>query len=633
MPATASIRLNGTATPKETYKVGDTVTLTNNDNTSVSAWAWTLLSKPTGSTATLATPTAASSSFVVDKEGGYLVRLIVNDALPDEDQDTAVARVLTIHAGLHPHAKDETGEGDPTEGWARHWRESYITIDKRIGLAERRTVLYSGAASTGPKLLTLSTTASLPNGDVAPSVALASAGTTNSAIFLWDGGALATNDVLSVVTFGLSELFANPDALVAGDAVYAGAAGVLTKTSPAVGAYPVGYCAVVDGGNVRVWFTPAARAHGDQAGGTEHAEATSTTAGFQSAADKGKLDGLAGGNLIINGAMDLWQRGYATSIISNAVAGVERGYTADRFYGFVSNDLAAGLMSAKFTPQTGAAGNSRFSLRVEKNAVQPGGFMGFAQEIDRRFVEQVRGQKCTLRFKWKRGAGFTGAPVIMVRANVPAGTEDQWWGTYGGDTPIEVWFAPEPGTSFEVWTGTLADPLPTNIVGLSVLFGAYHDDAVGSGATDFLEFAEISMVAGEVAPASFAYAGGSLAGEIALCKHYYEKSWELGTDPNTATAVGAWRPTVPLGATAAAGAVIPASYPVEYETKRAFPTMTMFEPVGSAADSILLEGAACGVSFALTGTDNTSVVNASGAPVGPLTIPGVLGQWIADAEI
>jgi hypothetical protein len=249
--------MNGNATPNETYAVGGTVALSNFDNTGVVSWVWTLLSKPAGSTAVLATPTAATSSFTADKEGSYRIRLVTNDGT-----SLAVARVKTTHVGLIPFAKDETNEGDSTEGWAKAWRESYQLLDQRIGIpANRRTVRYVGTAASGPLVLTATgAVVTLPNGDSVPAVDRVSAGAGSSAVFLWDGGALATNQDIRVLAWGMSDLFANPDTMVANSPVYLGTTGVLVKTLPSADAAQlVGFCLLVNGGNIRVWFEPIPR--------------------------------------------------------------------------------------------------------------------------------------------------------------------------------------------------------------------------------------------------------------------------------------------------------------------------------------------------------------------------------------
>ncbi|MCC6139814.1 MAG: hypothetical protein IT389_04265 [Nitrospira sp.] len=70
-----SITLNGSASVDPN---GDPLT-----------YRWTLLAKPVGSAAVLQNPTTVAPTFVVDRDGDYIVQLIVNDGLLDSAPDTA----------------------------------------------------------------------------------------------------------------------------------------------------------------------------------------------------------------------------------------------------------------------------------------------------------------------------------------------------------------------------------------------------------------------------------------------------------------------------------------------------------------------------------------------------------------
>src|SRR5262249_48204601 len=63
--------------------VGTTMTLDGSASSDVDgdllSYAWSLSTKPTGSTASLSDPTAIFPSFVIDKPGDYTAQLIVND--------------------------------------------------------------------------------------------------------------------------------------------------------------------------------------------------------------------------------------------------------------------------------------------------------------------------------------------------------------------------------------------------------------------------------------------------------------------------------------------------------------------------------------------------------------------------
>jgi len=130
--ATASIRIDQsthTTTPigvvgraRDDLEIAEQVTLRNGDDSGVYSWRWVLLARPTGSTAALSNPIAATATFTPDIVGTYRVRLTVNEGLLGE-VDTTVA-VVRDPDGLRIPAAGETTEanwligGSPNErGW------------------------------------------------------------------------------------------------------------------------------------------------------------------------------------------------------------------------------------------------------------------------------------------------------------------------------------------------------------------------------------------------------------------------------------------------------------------------------------------------------------------------------------
>lgn len=126
------------AGPDHTVLVTDTVPLDGSQSSDADGdpltFQWTFVSGPAGSTATLSDPTAVRPTFLVDRPGTYVVKLIVNDGLTDSAPDTvqigtANSRPVayagpdqTVHVGglvwLDGAASSDV-DGDPlTYGWA-----------------------------------------------------------------------------------------------------------------------------------------------------------------------------------------------------------------------------------------------------------------------------------------------------------------------------------------------------------------------------------------------------------------------------------------------------------------------------------------------------------------------------------
>jgi hypothetical protein len=244
MAAAALILLNSVPTPLETIKQSDLVTLSNSNDTGVTTWEWTLVSKPAGSTAALSSTTTPTCTFTADVEGAYLVRLIVNKALSDRADARAIARIKTPHASLRLLARDETVESDPVEGWASPLRSMSQLLEKGIFLPTKKTAVYVGSTVTAPVALFVTGVSTLLNGDVVPSVNVQTTEGTGSAFFgFYDAaGSLTNGSIIQVVTRGNTASFTNPASFSVGDPVYATAAGAIGKTPSSDATHLIGVC-------------------------------------------------------------------------------------------------------------------------------------------------------------------------------------------------------------------------------------------------------------------------------------------------------------------------------------------------------------------------------------------------------
>jgi len=104
--------------------LGSLVTLAN--ETPATTYLWAIVTQPAGTPADgfelslppYNTSTDPSPSFYINKEGSYLIRLIINDGLADEAEGTIICAVRELQTGNRIPAAQETTEVDPDEGWA-----------------------------------------------------------------------------------------------------------------------------------------------------------------------------------------------------------------------------------------------------------------------------------------------------------------------------------------------------------------------------------------------------------------------------------------------------------------------------------------------------------------------------------
>lgn len=493
---TASIRFNGVASPNDTYSIGDTVSLANSDNTGASSWLWTLVSKPNGSTASIASSTASSTSFVADVEGAYLVSLVVNGS----ESDSGVARVVTVHRSLKPLAKGETDEADSTEGWALPWRETYLSIDKALGLGDYRTVVYSGSSGSGPMILITDGTGNLSNGDVVPKCV--SGYTENESpvpairaargIFLWESGSIANGQVVKVLAKGLSTLVTNPQfyqtgynegvvkgtrLFVSGDPDEGATRGGFSFIDDTTGStlYPVsvrigneqevGFCiaSASDGsGKVRLWWDPFGRnvtdRHGFPGKYNLHYPADWDYNGFIKNSDYQTLKGITNlENIVQNGGFDHWQRPHlqsGTAVINDLTitGSVSAGNfsrphkLADRWWAVARNGSGADKQVFGFWCKASAEGGSLYAssqncVRVKNYVTGSSGLEYWVfQEIDRDIVGLLARQHNDLATEYSGGTAVSQGHVsLSVKIRKGSGMSGSIWAGIWTSTDGDVW--------------------------------------------------------------------------------------------------------------------------------------------------------------------------------------------------
>jgi len=288
-------------------------------------------------------------------------------------------------------------------------------------------------------------------------------------------------------------------------------------------------------------------------------------------------ENIAGKNFVINGGMDIWQRG--TSFTNPG------GYTADRWFG--SRD--SGQNNYSYSQQTsgGITGLPNY-VRIQRTSgdTQTGSIY-FNQSIETTNSYPMANQTVTLSFWAKAGANYSATSnAFYARVLYGATNNVQMYHYTSGVSSFTTSFTLT--TSWQKFTYTVTIPSTATQVGVE--FQAFPTGT--AGANDYVDFAGCQL---EIAPQAtpFSRAGGSIGGELALCQRYYIRysagstygilSNQYGFATTTTLAVFYYAPPVTLRTT----------------------------PVGSSGGNIRIINPSAGTVINLTSTSNDGNTSAS----------------------
>ena len=218
----------------------------------------------------------------------------------------------------------------------------------------------------------------------------------------------------------------------------------------------------------------------------------------------------AGKNGIINGGMDIWQRG--TSIACSATA-----YTADRWQGY------RGVVGATVSRQTSSLtlDSIQYCARVQRDSGNTStSTIWFSQAIETVNSYPFAGKAIAFSFYARAGANFSAASsALNVRLRWGTGTDQNPLGSWtGGGFTVSTTATLTTSWQRFTFTGTV-DATATE---LAAYVG--YDGVGTAGAADYFEMTGVQLEVGSVATA-FSRAGGTIQGELAACQRYY---WRAG---------------------------------------------------------------------------------------------------------
>ena len=222
---------------------------------------------------------------------------------------------------------------------------------------------------------------------------------------------------------------------------------------------------------------------------------------------------VAGKNAIINGGMDIWQRG--TSVAIAASSGIT--YTADRWCTTTGTGQAI-TVSQQATADTTNLPNIQYCTRYQRNSGQTGtGQLFFAQSLETVNSIPLAGKPVSISFYIRAGANFS-ATGNYLYSRLVFGTGTSQNGLIPGLTGATqiVGINVTATTTWQRVTATAVVPSTAT----QLYFDINYVPTGTAGANDYFEITGVQLELGSTAT-TFSRAGGSIGGELALCQRYY----------------------------------------------------------------------------------------------------------------
>ena len=282
----------------------------------------------------------------------------------------------------------------------------------------------------------------------------------------------------------------------------------------------------------------------------------------------------AGKNAIINGGMDIWQRGTSVAY----TASTTNTYNADRWTTTTGANQAS-VVSRQATGDTTNLPNIQYALRYQRNSGQTGTTATYLiQSIESANSIPFAGKQVTASFYARAGANYSAASSILAPALLSGTGTDQSPFSGGGFTGVAT-VASTNATLTTTWqrfsiTGTVG----ATATELAIQFAF---TPVGTaGVNDYYEVTGVQLEIGSVAT-NFSRAGGTLPLELVACQRYYAKSYPQGTTVPTNSSDGLQRIIAGSYSPAAGDIYGTINFPV---VMRSAPTVTVYSYSSSTAN-------------------------------------------------
>jgi len=322
-------------------------------------------------------------------------------------------------------------------------------------------------------------------------------------------------------------------------------------------------------------------------------------------------------NRIINGGMDVWQRGTSFTSINNTVT-----YGADRWFAFTTSGTAQARILQNGSVPSGfayslalgrASGNTAISQQFICQCIESANVLGLA------------GQSVTLSFYAKAGANYSGGSISVILSSGTA--SDQSSATFsagpctgytGNATVINTTQSINTTWTRYSFTGTVSASA------LELGLGIGYTPTGTAGADDNIYITGVQLEAGSVATP---FERRSFGDELARCQRYYEKTYNVTTAPGTAITDGFVNCITGTNGTGTAIMYFRFATP-----KRAQPTATFYHTNGTINSWAYSRSGASGTAAPSGGLQETGgrIYLSTGAN---WTVADLQGHVVASAEL